>query len=65
MLRPSGHNRKSAANVRSWSVASAAIIEIVATLLTVKLLIPMSGMEKAVSEVDTTHVSLKEPANPI
>jgi hypothetical protein len=33
-------------------IASAAVIEIIATLLTVKLLVPMSGMEQAVPEVD-------------
>ena len=31
-----------------WPVAGAAVIEIVVTLLTVKLLVPMSGMEQAV-----------------
>jgi hypothetical protein len=36
----------------SWSVADAAGIEIVATLLTVKLLVPMSGLEQAVPKVD-------------
>jgi hypothetical protein len=35
-----------------WSVAGAAVIEIVVTLLTVKLLGPMSGMEPAAPEVD-------------
>ena len=35
-----------------WSVAGAASIEIVATLLTVKLLLQMSGMEQAVPKVD-------------
>ncbi|MFZ2389290.1 MAG: hypothetical protein WAW69_15950 [Polaromonas sp.] len=39
-------------NVRPWSVAGAAVIEIVATLLAVKLLVPMSGLEQAVPEVD-------------
>jgi hypothetical protein len=37
---------------RFWSVAGVAIIEIVVTLLTVKLLGPMRGMEQAVPEVD-------------
>jgi hypothetical protein len=35
-----------------WSVAGAAVIEIVATLLMVKLLIPMSGLEQAVPKID-------------
>ena len=35
-----------------WQGAGAAGIEIVVTLLTVKLLIPMSGMEQSVPEVD-------------
>ena len=39
-------------NVCFWSVAGAAVIEIVATLLTVKLLVPMSGLEQAVQKVD-------------
>ena len=30
----------------SWSVVGAAVIEIVATLLTVKLLVPMSGLKQ-------------------
>ncbi|MBG6073891.1 MULTISPECIES: hypothetical protein [unclassified Polaromonas] len=34
------------------SVAGAAVIEIVAALLTVKLLVPMPGLEQAVPEVD-------------
>ena len=38
-----------AINVPSWPVARAAVIEIVGTLLTVKLLVPMSGLEQAVS----------------
>jgi hypothetical protein len=38
-------------NGMNWSVAGAAVIEIVATLLTVKLLAPMSGLERAVPEV--------------
>lgn len=37
--------------VRFWSGAGAAVIEIVATLLTVKLLVPMSGLEQAVPNV--------------
>ena len=35
-----------------WPVAGAAVIEIGATFLTVKLLVPMSGMEQAVPKVD-------------
>ena len=38
--------------VRFWPIAGAAVIEIVAALLTVRLLVPMSGMEQAVPEVD-------------
>jgi hypothetical protein len=34
------------------SVAGAAVIEIVATLLTVKLLVPMSSLEQAVPKDD-------------
>jgi hypothetical protein len=33
-------------------MAGVEVIEIVVTLLTVKLLVPMSGMEQAVPEVD-------------
>ena len=36
----------------AWLVAGAAVIEIVLTLLTVKLLVPMSGMVQAVPKVD-------------
>ena len=49
---------KSAATKRTvavdcyWPIAGAAVIEMVATLLTVKLLVPMSGMERAVPKVD-------------
>ena len=39
-------------NVRYVSFEGAAIIEIFATLLTVKLLFPMSGLEQAVPKVD-------------
>ena len=39
-------------NVCSWSGAGAAVIEIVATLLTVKLRFPMSGLKRAVQKVD-------------
>jgi hypothetical protein len=39
-------------NVCNWSVGDAAVIEIVATLLTLKLLVPMSGLEQAVPKVD-------------
>jgi hypothetical protein len=39
-------------NVYSWPVAGAAVIEIVSTSLTVKLLAPMSGMEQATPSVD-------------
>ena len=37
---------------RNWPIAGAAVIEMLATLLTVKLLVPMSGLERAVPEVD-------------
>ena len=40
------------ANVCTWPIAGAAVIEIDGTLLTVKLLVPMSGMDQAVPEVD-------------
>jgi hypothetical protein len=36
----------------NWPEAGAAVIEIVATLLTVKLLVPMAGLEQAVPKVD-------------
>ena len=39
-------------SVGFWPIAGAAVIEIVATLLTVKLLVQMSGMEQAVPEED-------------
>ena len=39
-------------NIGSWSVAGAAVIEIIAILLTVRLLVPMSGLEQAVPKVD-------------
>jgi hypothetical protein len=38
-------------STRCWSVAGAEVIEIVATLLTVKLLVPMSGLEQTIPEV--------------
>lgn len=41
-----------AAYVCFWPIAGAAVTEMVATLLTVKLLVLMSGMERAVPEVD-------------
>lgn len=39
-------------DVRFRPVAGAAVIDIVVTLLTVKLPVPMSGMAQAVREVD-------------
>jgi hypothetical protein len=39
-------------NTASGAGAGAAVIEIVATLLTVKFLVPMSGLEQAVPKVD-------------
>ena len=38
--------------VCAWSVAGAVVIEIVATLLKLKLLVPMSSLEQAVVKVD-------------
>jgi hypothetical protein len=41
-----------ASNGMNWPVAGAAVIEIVSTLLMVKLLVLMSGLEQAVPKVD-------------
>jgi hypothetical protein len=43
---------KASLDVRIGSGAGAAVIEIVATLLTVKMLTPMSGLEHSVPKVD-------------
>ena len=37
--------------IHFWSVSGTAVVEVAAALLTVKLLVPMSGMEQAVPEV--------------
>jgi hypothetical protein len=47
-----GAPKRTLVNGSTWSAAGAAVIEIVTTLLTVKLLVSMSGMEQAVPEVD-------------